>query len=214
LTFKFEDGGSVNSLLFQADSSKGVICFWKGNGGNLERWGLIAPMFLKYNYDVIICKTDYRGHGKSKGNITLENFYSDSQEVYDFLKTRYPENRIFIVGYSLGTSVASHSSVNNTPQKTILIEPKAKVRDKYLKAFFIMLPKINRFPFRTDLDIQRTTTPIVIIAGTKSDLFSDAILLKGLLGNDDEFFEIEGADHRTILGTYELDSIMNHLLIN
>jgi len=79
-------------LLFKTDNTQGVICFWKGNGGTLKTWGVMAPQFLKCKYDIII--TDYREHGKSTGEITIENFYSDSQLVYDFLKTRYSENQI------------------------------------------------------------------------------------------------------------------------
>lgn len=210
LNFKTEDYGSLSSLFFKAEGAKGVICFWKGNGGNLEQWGLIATKFLSYKYDVII--TDYREHGKSKGNITIENFYSDAQVVYDFLKTTYPENRITIVGYSFGTNIASHLSGDNHPQKTVLIEPKKKSHDKYLSVFFFPLPEINRFPFRTDLDIQKSMSPVIIIGGTKSDLYGDATQLKDLLGDHDKFFAIEGADHRTILNTKELDSIMNVIL--
>lgn len=210
LSFKTKDGGSLNSLLFKAEISKGVVCFWKGNGGTLQQWGLMAPKFLQYNYDVII--TDYREHGKSKGSITIENFYSDSQTIFNFLKTRYPENRIIIVGYSLGANIASHLSANNHPLKTILIEPKGKFRDKYLKILFFPLPDISRFPFRTDLDIQKSIAPVTIIAGTKSDLYGEAIQLKGLLGDNDRFFEIKGADHRTILSTNELDSMLNLIL--
>jgi hypothetical protein len=154
LNFKSKDGGQINSLFFKNDSSRGVICFWKGNGGNLDRWGLMAPMFLKCNYDIII--TDYRQHGKSTGEITIDNFYSDSQTVYDFLKTKYPENKIVVVGYSLGTSIASHLAIDNNPLMTILVEPREKFADKYLEILFFPLPQINKFPFRTDLDIQKT----------------------------------------------------------
>lgn len=212
LDFKAKDNGRINSLLFKSDSSKGVICFWKGNGANLESWGSIAPKFLVLGYDIII--TDYREHGKSKGNITMENFYSDAQMIYDFLKTRYQENKIVIIGYSLGTSIASHLSVNNNPRKTILIEPREKFQDKYLEALFLPLPNINRFPFRTDQDIRKATSPIVIIAGTKSSLYNDGTRLKGLLKENDKFFEILGADHGSILDTKDLDGILGHLLMD
>jgi pimeloyl-ACP methyl ester carboxylesterase len=188
LKFKSKDGGQINSLLFKADSSRGVICFWKGNSGNLDRWGQVAPRFLKYKYDIII--TDYREHGKSKGDITLENFHSDAQLIHDFLKTKYSENQIVIVGYSLGTNIASHLSIGNKPSMTILIEPREKFKDKYVETFFFPFPNIIRFPFRTDLDIQKTDPPVIIIAGTKSDLYGDAIRLKKLLGEKDKFFEV------------------------
>ena len=208
--FKLKDGGQINSLLFKRDSSRGVICFWKGNGGNLDRWGLMAPMFLRCNYDIII--TDYREHGKSAGEITIDNFYSDSQAVYDFLKSKYPENKIVIVGYSLGTSIASHLATDNNPLMTILIEPREKFADKYLEALFFPLPKINQFPFRTDLDIQKTKSTIAIISGTKSSIHRDALELKKLLKKGDRFFEIIGATHQSILGDKEFESIIDDLL--
>lgn len=210
LNFRTKNGGRINSLLFKSDCSQGVVCFWKGNGGNLKNWGFMAPQFLKYNYDVII--TDYRQHGKSNGEITIDNFYSDSQEIYDFLRTRYSESQIVIVGYSLGTSIASHLAIANQPLKTILIEPREKFRDKYLEALFFPFPNINRFPFRTDLDIQSTNTPISIITGTKSGIHKDAQRLMKLLDDNDSYFEIEGANHGSILSNKEFDKILSGLL--
>ena len=124
INFETVDNGLINSLLFRTDSSIGVVCFWKGNGGNLEGWGNLAPMFLNLNYDVII--TDYREHGKSRGKITMDNFYSDCQTVYDFLKTRYSEDKITIIGYSIGTTLSTHLSATNNPNQTILIDPKKR----------------------------------------------------------------------------------------
>ena len=210
LNFKSKGGGQINSLLFKKDSSRGVVCFWKGNGGNLDGWGLMAPMFLKCNYDIII--TDYREHGKSTGEITLDNFYSDSQTVYDFLKSRYPENKIVIVGYSLGTSIASHLAIDKNPLITILIEPREKFVNEYLDAFFFPLPRINKFSFRTDLDIPKTKSEIAIISGAKSDLHRDALELKKLLKPNDQYFDIKGATHQTILGDEEFEKIIYDLL--
>ncbi|HEY0056984.1 MAG TPA: alpha/beta fold hydrolase [Pedobacter sp.] len=212
LTFNTKDGGELNSLLFKAENSRGVVCFWKGNGGNLQNWGQIASQFLKYNLDIII--TDYREHGKSKGAITISNFYSDSQIIYDFLKTKYPENQILIVGYSLGTNIASHLAADNKPAMTVLIDPKEKFADKFLQACFFSFFNITRFPFRTDLDITKISTPLIIITGTKSDLYSDAIKLKKLLNEKDKFIEIPGADHRTILGHKETDKTFSLYLQN
>lgn len=210
LTFRSKNGGQINSLLFRRDNSRGVICFWKGNGGNLNKWGLMAPIFLKCNYDVII--TDYREHGKSTGEITIDNFYSDSKTVYDFLKSKYPEDKIAIIGYSLGASIASHLAIANNPLITILIEPREKLTDKYVDALFFPLPSINQFPFRTDLDIQKTKSRIAIISGTKSSVHRDALELKKLLKTDDSFFEIIGATHQSILRDKEFETIIYNLL--
>lgn len=207
LNFKTKDGGEINSVLFMADSSRGVICFWKGNGGNLQNWGQMASQFLKYNYDIII--TDYREHGKSKGDISFDNFHSDAQLIYNFLKGKYSEDKILIVGYSLGTNIASRLAADNDPIMTVLIDPREKFDNKYLRMIF---PNTTRFPFRTDLDINSIDSPVIIITGTKSDLYRDANNLKKLLSGKDKFFEIEGANHRTILGDKETDNIFHSLL--
>ena len=58
LNFSTPHDGLLNALLFRAPNSKGVVSFWKGNGGTLSDWGAMAPTFLQFGYDVLI--TDYR----------------------------------------------------------------------------------------------------------------------------------------------------------
>ena len=205
------DGGLINSLLFKSDTSSGVICYWKGNGGNLRNWGLVAPQFLRRGYDVII--TDYREHGKSRGEISFENFFSDAQIVYEFLKTAYSENQITVVGYSFGASIAARLSSQNNPARTILIEPRARFEDKYLQAFFFPFPRVNRFPFRTDSDLQNIEAPVFIISGTRSDIRSDALLLKKSIKDTDHFLEIEEADHGSVLRHLDLERILDAVLL-
>lgn len=55
------------------------------------------------NYDVFI--VDYRGYGKSEGNIeSKDQLFSDVEVAYKEIEKRYPENKIIILGYSVGTS--------------------------------------------------------------------------------------------------------------
>ena len=204
------NSGLINSLLFKSDSSQGIVCFWKGNGGTLERWGNLAPLFLNLNYDVII--TDYREHGKSRGKITKDNFYSDCQTVYDFLKTKYPEDKITIIGYSLGTTLASHLSSNNDPKQTILIEPKMGYSAAIFDQIFPLFPTVNTFSFNTEKDVRNDGSPLTIITGTKSGLYGEAKKLINSLKENDHYFEIENADHSTILRDEKLKKLIAKLL--
>ncbi|PSR52524.1 alpha/beta hydrolase [Adhaeribacter arboris] len=198
LNFPSKNGGLLNSLLFRVDHSKGVICFWKGNGGTLKNWGEIAPHFLKLNYDIFI--TDYRQHGKSQGSISLENFYSDAQTVYDALKKRYPENKIVITGYSLGGRIAAHLAASNLPRLTILIDAASTTGDfseRFFEAMYYPLPLTNNFLFQTETDIRKAKSPVVIIATENPNSLSHQ--LKPLRQNKGTFFQIKGATHETIL---------------
>lgn len=209
--FISDNGGLLNALLFKADSARGVVCFWKGNGGTLNDWGAIAPQYLKMNYDIII--TDYRQQGKSKGKISLENFYADAQTVYDSLKIRYPENNIVIAGFSLGGLIAAHLAADNTPKMTFLIDVASTTGDfsqRFFEALFYPLPSTNEFLFQTESDVLKAKTPIVVI-GTEN-LNSLSHQLKPLLRDKDSYFEIKGATHKTILSHKETEKIILDIL--
>ena len=211
LNFKSVNGGTLNSLLFKARNSKGIVCFWKGNGGTLNNWGAIAPQFLRLDYDVII--TDYRKHGKSKGPITLENFYADAQTVYSALKKKYPENRIVIAGFSLGGRIAARLAADNQPLLTLLLDPASTTgdfSDRFLEALFRPFPSVNKFLFQNDLDLMKARSPVVLIATNNKNSLSHQ--LKSVLKAKDSFFEIRGATHETILGHQETANILAKLL--
>ena len=199
LTFRAWDGGRLSSVLFKADSAKGVVCFWKGNGGTLREWARIAPLFLDSGYDVLL--TDYRQHGKSRGKITLANFYADAQLAYDFLKRRYPENRIVVAGFSLGGRIAAHLAASNAPRLTLLLDPASATgdfSDRFLAALYAPLPPVNGFNFRTEADVARAPAPVVVV-GTGESPYSLAHRLKPALRPKDRFFEVPGATHGTLL---------------
>jgi pimeloyl-ACP methyl ester carboxylesterase len=82
-----EDGGIVNAVLFKNESPKGVILYFHGNVGDLDRWGRITQYFANKNYDVLVM--DYRTYGKSSGDLNEAVLYSDGQMCYDYLKKNY-----------------------------------------------------------------------------------------------------------------------------
>lgn len=211
INFTTNDGGTLNSLLFKADSSKGVICFWKGNGGTAKDWAEHVPAFLKFGYDIII--TDYRQNGKSKGEISLQHFYSDAQLVYDSLKRRYPENKIVIAGFSLGGRIAANLAANNTPRMTILLDAASTTgdfSDCFFEALYFPLPSVNPFLFTTEEDIQRAQSPVTVICTDNKNSLSHT--LKPLLKKKDKFFEISGTTHTTLMKHKDMHLIMGQIL--
>lgn len=212
LTFQTADGGRLSSVLFKVPAAKGVVCFWKGNGGTLREWARVAPPFRELGYDVLI--TDYREHGKSRGKITLENFYADAQLVYDALKRRYPENRIVVAGFSLGGRIAAHLAAGNAPRLTLLLDPASATgdfSDRFLNALYAPLPPVTGFGFETEADVGRAPAPVVVV-GTGESPHSLAHRLKPLLRPKDRFFEVPGATHGTLLGHDDTRRIIARLL--
>lgn len=117
-----KDGKKLNGLLFKSDSSKGLIFYLHGGGHSLDKWGKYAKNYTSLHYDIFFL--DYRGFGKSEGNIPTEKqLYSDAQDAYTNLKTTYKESNIVVFGYSLGTAPAALLAADNNPKMVILQAP-------------------------------------------------------------------------------------------
>src|SRR4051812_48187118 len=52
--FKVDEKTKLDGLLFQADSSKGLIFYLHGNAGNIDSWGNCADTYLANKYDFFI----------------------------------------------------------------------------------------------------------------------------------------------------------------
>jgi alpha-beta hydrolase superfamily lysophospholipase len=119
---KTKDNHSLHALLFEREENNQLVVYYHGNAGNLEHWGHIAPLYLNAGFNIIIY--DYRGFGKSTGEIeNQEALLSDAQLVYDFAKTQYEEPEITVIGYSLGSGIASWVAGKNEPRRLILKSP-------------------------------------------------------------------------------------------
>lgn len=138
LNIKATDGKLLNGLLFKAESSKGLIFYLHGNAGDLSSWGDVAKTYTDLNYDVFIF--DYRSYGKSEGQINGQNqMFEDNQTAYDELKKKYSEEKIIVLGYSIGTGLASKLASTNNPKLLILQAPYYNLTDM-MKQKFSLIP--------------------------------------------------------------------------
>ena len=169
LNFKMEDNVILNGLLFRADSSKGFIFYLHGNAGALNSWGEIAETYTSLNYDVFML--DYRGYGKSEGAINSQNqIYNDIQTVYDELKSKYDESKIIVLGYSIGSGLATMLASTNHPRLLILQAPYFSLTDMLKHNFRIIPTFILKYKFETNKYIKNCKMPIVIFHGNKDEV--------------------------------------------
>ena len=122
ISIKVAKDTDLNCLWLKEEGSKGVILYLHGNKGSNRRCLRQARSVAGNKFDIFM--PDYRGFGKSGGSIrSQKSFYADVQKVYDYLKTKYEEDRIAIVGYSLGSGLASYLAANNSPGRLFLVAP-------------------------------------------------------------------------------------------
>jgi pimeloyl-ACP methyl ester carboxylesterase len=196
---KVDNKTSLNGLLFHSDSSKGLIFYLHGNAGSIDSWGQISSVYLKNNYDFFIL--DYRGYGKSQGRISSEKqLYKDIQIVYDSLKTKYSENRIVVIGYSIGTGLAAHLASTNNPKMLILKAPYYNMSDLAHQYIKIIPSFLIRYKLRTNEFITKTKCPVIIFHGDQDEIIyvGSSYKLQKLFKPEDKLFILKGQRHNGI----------------
>ncbi|WP_241507165.1 alpha/beta hydrolase [Aquimarina sediminis] len=162
---KTEDGNHLNAVHFINKNPKRVILYFHGNKGSLKRWGEIVSFFAAKQYDVIIM--DYRGYGKSTGEINEQKLYDDAQLFYNYALSKYNEDQIIIYGRSLGTGVAIKVASDNQPNSLVLETPYYSMKhliENWLP--FFPLDIILRYHIPSNEFIKNVTCDITIYHGT------------------------------------------------
>lgn len=194
-----EDGTILNGVLFPADSSpkkRPLVFFLHGNSGNILGQEGIAAFYHSYGYDFF--SFDYRGFGKSGGQISSEaQFYSDVRTVYRTLSRRYPQDRIVVIGYSVGTASAAMLASENRPRQLILIAPYYSMEDMASRQYPFAPSFIVAYKFETFHWIRKTTVPITLFHGTDDGAipFESSQMLSALLREDGRFIPLKNCGH-------------------
>jgi pimeloyl-ACP methyl ester carboxylesterase len=188
----------LNTVLFKADSTKGIVLFLHGNGGAIHGWGDGAGVYLAIGYDVLYL--DYRGYGKSTGRITSEaQLISDAQLVYDDLKKKYSESKLIISGTSIGTGIAVQLAAKNNPQQLVLVSPYASLKQLIGEKVPVVPRFIVRYKLASKEYLKDISCPISVLHGDEDLVIphKHALQLKAL---DDriDLTIIEGFGHNDL----------------
>jgi len=196
ITIKTSDGNLLNGLLFKADTSKGLIFYLHGNAGSLSSWGNVAKTYTDLNYDVFII--DYRSYGKSEGEIKSQNqLFEDNQTAYNQLTKIYNEDKIIVLGYSIGTGLASKLASTNNPKLLILQAPYYNLTDLMRQHFSFIPTFILKYKFATNEYLKNCKMPVVIFHGDQDEViyYGSSLKLKNEFKHQDTLITLEGQGH-------------------
>ena len=196
VNFKTQDSLLLNGILFRSDSSKGLIFYLHGNAGSLKSWGEVAKTYTDLNYDVFML--DYRGYGKSEGKINSQaQLFQDLQTVYDELKTKYEEDKIIILGYSIGTGPATKIASSNRPKLLILQAPYFSLTDMMKHTYPIIPTFFLKYKFETNNFIKDCKMPIIIFHGNRDEViyYNSSIKLQEIIKQTDTLITLNGQGH-------------------
>ncbi|WP_244285355.1 alpha/beta hydrolase [Flavobacterium araucananum] len=190
------DGAKLNGLLFKAENSKGLVFYLHGNAGTLETWGSIAKVYTNLGYDIFIL--DYRSFGKSEGEIENEDqLNKDISIAYKTLTKRYPENKIIITGYSIGSGLATILASHNNPKALILQSPYYSFTELSSSKLPFFPDFLKKFSMETYEYLPRIKKPIYIFHGKRDQLipYENSVRLSRLLKNNGHFYLLRDQEH-------------------
>ncbi len=196
INIKTKDNLLLNGLLFKSDSTKGLIFYLKGNAGSLRSWGNVAITYTDLNYDVFIL--DYRGYGKSEGTIVGQSqLFQDIQTAYDKLINLYSEDKIIVLGYSIGTGLAAKVACTNNPRLLILQAPYYSLTDLMRHIYPIIPTFILKYKLETANYLKDCKMPIVIFHGDQDEIvyYGSSLKLKKEFKKQDTLITLAGQGH-------------------
>ena len=129
-----KEGQNVSMWYFPSQSTDKVILYLHGNAGR------IADYFENLKQYGSVLSPAYPGYHESEGHPTPENTYEAAMLAYDYLVStkKVPENKIIILGHSMGGSPATYlASQKPKAKKLILINTFSSVQSMCYRQYSI-----------------------------------------------------------------------------
>jgi len=187
----------LHGLYHQEQGAQGAILYLHGNRGNARWCQRQAEVFAGYDHDVLLI--DYRGYGKSDGEIDSgSQLYQDVQKAYDFLKSKYDESNIIVAGYSLGTGMASYLAAHNRPGHLMMIAPYVSIIDMKNRYLPLIPNFLIKYPLNNKKHLGQVHCPVAIFHGTEDEVipFDSSEKLKLLYPDKVKLVTLKSTGHR------------------
>jgi len=207
-----KDGARLHGLHLR-NGGEGVILYLHCNVGDNGRSLHQTRSLHDLGYDLFL--VDYRGFGKSEGDLNSEEDMTvDLQVVYDQLKTEYPEDKIVLAGYSLGSGPASFLAANNKPGAVVLVAPYTSLTDMKNLFFWIFPDFLLKYKLDNKTNLAQASSPVYILHGTDDELIP-LEMGKELEALDPErikLVELNGVGHRGAILNSMFKTVMNEVV--
>ncbi len=169
VNIKVDENTFLNCLNIKAPNSKGAILYLHGNKGMIRRCIAQTRQMQGLNYDVFI--PDYRGFGKSDGKINSEaQMLNDMDLVFKHLLKTYPTDKIAIVGYSMGSGMASYLAAKYKVNNLFLVAPFYSLVDLKNRFLPIIPNFIMKYQFKNHEFLKGVKGKVNIIHGKKDEV--------------------------------------------
>ena len=207
ITIKNEEV-NLSGWFWNIQNAKGpapLVIFFTGNAQNSSNTmyyyyesGKMKDVFGGYNLMIV----DYPGYGMSKGKPSDDSMFVASNYVFEHAANmqEVEKERIVIMGYSIGTGVATYCASKNAASGLILVAPYDKALSLYndsVNSFYGPMESLAKYRFDSVSYAKDVQEPTLIFT-SKAD---EVINYKHSLNLAEKFPELkdvvilEGVDH-------------------
>ncbi len=142
---------------------------------------------------------NYRGYGKSKGSLTEKNIMEDGLHVAQKVQKNYGD--FYIVGFSLGSSVASYVASKHKAKGVFLVGVYDSVANIAKKKFGINLSLLLRYKFDNTKVVKNIEIPTYVFVSKtdKTTYIENARELKKHYKNLTFYKELDNLTHKELM---------------
>lgn len=186
---------------------KPLIIFFPGNAQNSSN-----TMYNYYNSEYMknvfgkcnLLIVDYPGYGMSKGKPSDDSFFIASDYIFDYATKMdvVDVNNIFIMGYSIGTGVASYCASKHDASGLILVAPYDKALSLYndaIDSFHGSIKKMARYSFNSAQYAEDVSEPTLIFTSKADEVinYRHSLDLAGHFSELDDVVLLNGVGHNS-----------------
>jgi fermentation-respiration switch protein FrsA (DUF1100 family) len=200
-----EDSVKIQSYFIPNRSSKNILIYFHGNGGNI---GHRLDDLLKIgSFGVNVLGVGYRGYGKSEGTPSEKGIYLDGKAALEYTEKKlgFPLQRVIVLGRSIGTTVAVEISQNTNINGLVLVTPLTSGKDQARASGLGLVAFLAGNSFNNLEKVVNISCPILIVHGTRDRLipFQMGKRLFNRIKGAKQFISIENAGHNDLSTAYE-----------
>lgn len=205
-----------------SDEESPLVIFFTGNAQNSSNTlynyyseGIMKDVFESYNLMII----DYPGYGLSEGEPSDESMFLASDYVFEYAVSmpKVNEDNIVILGYSIGTGVATYCASQNNASALILIAPYdegTSLYNDYIDSFHGSMTSLVKYKFDSSKYAEDVIEPTLIITSKSDEVinYEHSLDLAGHFPELDDVVILEGVDHNGYFSQSEVLSGITEFL--
>jgi uncharacterized protein len=212
LTLRTEDGLDLTAWRVRSDEpAVATVLALPGNAGDRSLRLPLARGLAARGHDVLLI--EYRGYGGNPGRPSEEGLHRDADAARAaLLEDGIAEDRLVVLGESVGTGVAAGLVARHRPAAVVLRSPFPDLADVASTHYgFLPVRRLlwDRYPIVEQLrDLE--DLPVLVVAGGADTIVPTALSREVAEELDAELVELEGVDHndRALLdGDRYLDAV-------